>query len=71
MEVVLTPDVYQLSTDDDGNFYDSINYIKNSVACPCGTRMNKAFVRKKWQIILNVKLTKHGFVNKTQTKVVF
>jgi hypothetical protein len=25
MEVVLTPDVYQLSTDDDGNFY-GINY---------------------------------------------
>ena len=46
MEVALTPDVYQLSTDDDGNFYDSISYIKNPVTCPCGTRINKAFTRK-------------------------
>jgi hypothetical protein len=46
MEVVLTPDVYQLSTDDDGNFYDSISYIKNPVTCPCGTRTNKSFTRK-------------------------
>ena len=46
MEVVLTPDVYQLSTDDDGNFYDSISYIKNPVTCPCGTRINKSFTRK-------------------------
>jgi hypothetical protein len=46
MEVVLTPDVYQLSTDDDGNFYDSISYIKTPVTCPCGTRTNKSFTRK-------------------------
>jgi hypothetical protein len=46
MEVALTPDVYQLSTDNDGNFYDSINYITNPVTCPCGTRINKAFTRK-------------------------
>ena len=46
MEVVLTPDVYQLTTDDDGNFYDSISYIKNPVTCPCGTRTNKSFTRK-------------------------
>lgn len=46
MELTLTPDVYQLSTNGDGNFYDSINYIKNTVTCPCGTRYNKAFTRK-------------------------
>lgn len=46
MELAITPDTYQLSTDDNGNFYDSISYIKNPVICPCGTRINKAFTRK-------------------------
>lgn len=46
MDLVVTPDIYQLSTDDDGNFCDNISYIINPVTCPCGTRINKAFTKK-------------------------
>jgi len=46
MELVVEPDVYAPSVDDNGNYVDkmpSFNIIKKGLSCPCGTRKDKIY----------------------------
>ena len=46
MELVIEPDMYSPSIDDNGNYIDKIPsfyYIKKGLQCPCGTRKVKLY----------------------------
>jgi hypothetical protein len=46
MELVVEPDIYQPSIDDNGNYIDQIpsfQYIKKGLTCPCGSRKEKLY----------------------------
>jgi hypothetical protein len=46
MELVIEPDMYSPSIDDNGNYIDKIPsfyYIKKGLQCPCGTRKDKLY----------------------------
>ena len=46
MELVVEPDVYSPSVDNDGNYIDKIpafNTIKKGLICPCGSRKDKFY----------------------------
>lgn len=46
MELVVEPDVYAPSVDDNGNYVDkmpSFNIIKKGLSCLCGTRKDKIY----------------------------
>ena len=46
MELVVQPDVYAPSIDDNGNYIDNIpsfNIIKKGINCPCGSRKDKIY----------------------------
>ena len=69
MELVIEPDIYYPSIDDNGNYIDKIipaMFIKKGVTCPCGSRKEKVFetsskfschtktkIHKKWLENLN------------------
>ena len=69
MELVIEPDIYYPSIDDNGNYIDKIMpsiFIKKGVTCPCGSRKDKVFdtsskfschmktkIHKKWLENLN------------------
>lgn len=46
MELVVEPDIYQPSIDDNGNYIDQIpsfQHIKKGLTCPCGSRKEKLY----------------------------
>jgi len=46
MELVIEPDVYSPSIDENGNYIDripSFNIIKKGLLCPCGARKDKIY----------------------------
>jgi hypothetical protein len=46
MELVLEPDVYAPSIDENGNYIDripSFNIMKKGILCPCGSRKDKIY----------------------------
>ena len=46
MELVIEPDIYTPSIDDNGNYVDKIpsfNIIKKGLSCPCGARKYKIY----------------------------
>ena len=69
MELVIEPDIYCPSIDDNGNYIDKIMpsmFIKKGITCPCGSRKDKMFetpskfsshsktkIHKKWLENLN------------------
>ena len=46
MELVVEPDIYSPSINDNGLYVDKVppfNYIKKGLACPCGSRKDKIY----------------------------
>ena len=46
MELVVEPDIYAPSIDDNGLYIDKVppfNYIKKGLVCPCGSRKDKVY----------------------------
>ena len=46
MELVVEPDIYSPSIDDNGLYIDKVppfNYIKKGLVCPCGSRKDKVY----------------------------
>jgi len=46
MDLIVEPDIYAPSIDDNGNYVDKIpsfTNIKNGLRCPCGTRRDKTY----------------------------
>ena len=46
MELVVEPDIYSPSIDDNGLYIDKVppfNYIKKGLICPCGSRKDKIY----------------------------
>ena len=46
MELVVEPDIYAPSINDNGLYVDKVppfNYIKKGLVCPCGTRKDKVY----------------------------
>tara|TARA_Y100000389_G_C17364132_1_gene465305 strand:- start:586 stop:966 length:381 start_codon:yes stop_codon:yes gene_type:complete len=46
MSLVVEPDLYQVSVDDNGTYINCmppLNTIKNGIRCPCGSRKNQIF----------------------------
>jgi len=46
MELVVEPDIYSPSIDENGNYIDKIpsfNIIKKGLLCPCGSRKDKVY----------------------------
>ena len=46
MDLVVEPDLYQPSIDNNGNYVDripSFNSLKNGIRCPCGSRRDKLY----------------------------
>lgn len=46
MDIVVEPDIYSPSIDDNGNYIDripSFNIIKKGLLCPCGSRKDKLY----------------------------
>jgi len=70
MELVVEPDIYQPSIDNNGNYIDqmpSFQYIKKGLTCPCGSRKDKLYdtiskfsthsktkIHQKWLANLNL-----------------
>jgi hypothetical protein len=83
MELVVEPDIYQPSIDNNGNYIDqmpSFQYIKKGVTCPCGSRKDKVFdcvskfsahsktkIHQKWLAALNTNRS-NFFVENEQLK---
>lgn len=75
MDLIVEPDIYTPSIDDNGNYIDkvpSFNNIKNGIRCPCGTRKDKTYdcmgyfvnhiktqTHKKW--LSNMNLNKSNY----------
>jgi hypothetical protein len=75
MDIVVEPDIYSPSIDDNGNYIDripSFNIIKKGLLCPCGSRKDKLYeshsmfsahvktkVHQKW--IANINSNKANF----------
>ena len=60
MELVVEPDIYSPSINDNGLYVDKVppfNYIKKGLACPCGSRKDKIYE------------THSVFVSHTKTKI--
>jgi len=60
MELVVEPDIYSPSINDNGIYVDKVppfNYIKKGLVCPCGSRKDKIYE------------THSVFVSHTKTKV--
>ena len=60
MELVVEPDIYNPSINDNGIYIDKVppfNYIKKGLVCPCGSRKDKIYE------------THSVFVSHTKTKV--
>ena len=46
MDLIVEPDIYSPSVDNNGNYVDKIpsfNNLKNGLRCPCGTRKDKCY----------------------------
>ena len=46
MELVVEPDIYSPSINDNGLYFDKVppfNYIKKGLMCPCGSRKDKLY----------------------------
>ena len=79
MDLVVEPDIYTPSIDDNGSYIDKIpsfNNIKNGLRCPCGTRKDKTYdcvayfashiktlTHKKWLSSMNVNKSNYYIEN--------
>ena len=79
MDLIVEPDIYSPSIDDNGNYIDKIpsfTNIKNGLRCPCGTRRDKTYdcssyfathiktqTHKKWLSNLNTNKSNYYIEN--------
>jgi len=79
MDLIVEPDIYAPSIDDNGNYVDKIpsfTNIKNGLRCPCGTRRDKTYdcssyftnhiktqTHKKWLSNMNINKSNYYIEN--------
>jgi len=72
MEAIVLPDTYWPSTNNSGDFVDSINnidwYIKKSVYCPCCARVGQTYTRETLKKHFDTKKHKEWLADQNENK---
>lgn len=69
MEIVVEPDIYMPSIDEQGNYIDRVCVFKKGLTCMCGSRKDKVYeTQSMFSAHVKTKHIKGGYTTLIQTK---